>query len=335
MYNHLNHKEYLMAYTDDPEVFNRAYDLYRKGDFQQAYDLLTEAVPSYPENAQRLYEWRFDIAARMGKFELAEDLLREALDAGCFYSEFTLRKDDDLREMQGRRRFEHLVERNFKLLAQAQQSSRPELDLINPGRVQDDGTMPLLMALHGNNSNVERFRGYWNSLIGSDWLVVLPQSSQVGGKGIYVWNNLEFTKRELIDHYQAITGDYPADPIRSLVAGFSKGGHAAILAALDEWIPASGFIALAPYIPDVDEMLRLVDKAKRRLPRGYFLLGGEDESCTPGAIKLYEGMEKRGMDCRLKVFPGVEHDFPPDFGQILPQVIDFLTRKESTWQKNP
>lgn len=314
-----------MAYIDDPEVFSRAYDLYRKGDFRQAYDLLTEAAPNYPENAQRLYEWRFDIAARMGKVELAEDLLAEALDAGCFYGEYALRKDDDLREMQGRQRFEVLVERNFKLLAQAQQSSRPELDLINPGRVQEDGTRPLLMALHGNNSNVERFRGYWNSLIGSDWLVALPQSSQVGGKGIYVWNDMAIAKRELIDHFQTIMEDHPAAPIRLLVAGFSKGGHAAILAALDEWIPVSGFIAIAPYIPDVDEMLRLVDEAKRHLPCGYFLLGGEDESCTPGAKKLYEGMEKRGMDCRLKVFPGVEHDFPPDFGQILPQVIEFLT----------
>ena len=324
-----------MAYPDDPEVFSRAYDLYRKGDFQQAYDLLTEAAANYPENAQRLYQWRFDIAARMGKFELAEDLLEEALDAGCFYGAFALRKDEDLREMQGRQRFEALVKRNFKLLGQAQESSRVELAIINPGQVQPDGTLPLLIALHGNNSNVDRFKGYWNSLIESEWQVALPQSSQVSGKGTYVWNDMAIAKTELREHYKTITGDHPAERIRTLVAGFSKGGHAAILVALGDWIPVSGFIAIAPYIPDVDEILHLVNMAKHPLPRGFFLLGGEDKLSTAGAVKLYDELEKKGMRCGLKVFPGVEHDFPPDFDQILPQVIDFLTRKEASWRENP
>jgi len=317
-----------MAYEDDPEVFEQAYHLYLEGNYQQAYDLLTEAIPNCPQNAQRLYEWRFDIAAKMGKTDVAEDLLEEALDEGCFYSEFALRKDEDMRVMQGRPRFETLVKRNFQLLELAQQSSRAQLEVINPGRAAVDGKLPLLMLLHGNNSNVERFKGNWKSLAGSDWLVALPQSSQLGGRDSYVWNDMEVSKRELIGHFKAISNEHSIDLSRSLIAGFSKGGHAAILAALEGWFPVSGFIAIAPYIPDVGQMLILADEAKRPLPCGYFLLGEEDQECTPGAIGLYEGMKTKGMTCGLKVFPGMKHEFPPDFDRLLPGVINFLLGKE-------
>ena len=36
----------------------------RQRGIQDSYDLLTAAQPSHPQHNQRLYEWRFDIAAR-------------------------------------------------------------------------------------------------------------------------------------------------------------------------------------------------------------------------------------------------------------------------------
>lgn len=317
-----------MAYEDDPEVFSEAYALYLKGNYQHAYDLVTGAMSTYPQEAQRLFSWRFDMAARMGKPDQAEDLLEEALDNGYFYSEFALRKDEDMRDMQGRPRFEALVTRNFQMLALAQQSSTAKLEIVNNGNPGEKGQTSLLLALHGNNSNIKRFKVNWRCLIGSDWLVALPQSSQLSGGDSYVWNDMEVTRSELITHYKEISRNYLIDASKSLVAGFSKGGQVAILSTLDGLYPFSGFIAIAPYIPDVPELLRLVDESKRPLPRGYFLLGEDDKLCTPGARELYEGMIKRGMVCGLKVFPELEHAFPPDFNKLLPGVIDFLLGKE-------
>ena len=91
-----------MANMEDPDVFDQAYELYMSGEVQKAYDLLTEAADRYPEHAQRFYEWRFDMAARLGKLELSEQLIEEALAKGCFYGEFAMRKDDDMQVMQGR-----------------------------------------------------------------------------------------------------------------------------------------------------------------------------------------------------------------------------------------
>jgi predicted esterase len=322
MYNHLQ-KEIRMAYKDDPEVFDQAFELYKKGDFQRAYDLLSKAASDYPEHKQRIFEWRFDIAARMGKFDLAEDLLEEALNAGYFYSEFSLRKDEDLQGLQGRPHFEALVQRNFAMMAEEQKHSAPRLELFNRG-VEEKSTLPLLLALHGNNSNIFRFREHWESLRGSPWLVALAQSSQVSGKGLYSWNNLEIAEREVREHFRQLIGAFSVDPQRVLIGGFSKGAHIAILAAVQEWVRIKGFIAVAPYIGDPAAWEPLLEKEYDGALRGCFLLGEEDEMCTPGALALSEIFLRRGIHCMVKTFPGVGHDFPPDFEQLIWQVLDFL-----------
>lgn len=316
-----------MAYKIDPEIFNTVYDMYLQGEVQQGYDLLTAAAPNHPGYAQRIYRWRFDMAAKMGKLELAEEILERALDVGFFYGEFALRKDDDLQMMQGRPRFESLVERSFLMLHRAQQLARPLLKVINEGNA-DRGKTSLLMALHGNNSSIDRFEGYWDGLNGTDWLAALPQSSQVNGKDIYVWNDLELAERELIAHYQVLTRGRDIDPTRTIVAGFSKGGHTVIQAALKQIFPIAGFIAIAPYIPDVDEMMGLLKPGESERLHGYFLLGGEDTNCTPGATRLYEELVKRGIPCGMEVFPGLGHEFPENFIAALQRGIQSITRVE-------
>ena len=95
-----------MAYKSDPEFFNEALLFYKEGKFEKAYALMTEAARRFPDEGKRIYEWRFDLAARLGKPELSEAIFKEALDAGYFYGERTLRTDEDLKEMQGRPVFE-------------------------------------------------------------------------------------------------------------------------------------------------------------------------------------------------------------------------------------
>ncbi len=316
-----------MAYQDDPEVFDQAYALYQQGRFQESYDLLTTAQPSHPQHNQRLYEWRFDIAARMGQLKLAEQVLQDALDAGCYYGDYALRKDDDLKEMQGRPRFEALVERNFAMLAEAQKHARPMLEVLNRG-VEEKSTLPLLLALHGNNSNNFRFRQNWSSLQGSSWLVALAQSSQVSGKGLYSWNDMAMVEKEIREHYRQLIKAFPVDPKRVILSGFSKGGHAAILAMVRGWVMASGFLAIAPYVGDVEAWKPHLEEDYGGELRGAFLLGEKDELCTPGALALSEILIARGIPCQVTVFPGMAHEFPENFAAVLQSAFRFLLKEE-------
>jgi predicted esterase len=312
-----------MSYKSDPQIFTDAYHLYLEGQFQNAYDLLTEAGPKYPGEGLRVAEWRMDIAARLGHLELAEQILEKAINSGYFYGEFALRKDEDMQIMQGRPIFEALVKRNLEVLAVSQKNASPELEIINVGKAGDRGK-PLLLALHGNNSNVKRFKDYWAVLLGSEWMVALPQSSQVNGKDIYVWNDLAVVERELRNHYKELIQKHTIDQFKTIVSGFSKGGHAAIEAALKGYFPMRGFLAVAPYIGDRDAMLKLLDSTDNKHLRGYFLIGEKDHECAPGAIWMVEEFEKRSFHCKMKVVPGLAHDFPEDFDAILPDILNFI-----------
>lgn len=83
-----------MPFQSDPEYEKQVYQLYNSGEFARAYELLTQAAERYPEEMQQISKWRFDLAARLGKPELAESIFAQALDAGYFHSQRTLRTDD-------------------------------------------------------------------------------------------------------------------------------------------------------------------------------------------------------------------------------------------------
>jgi len=252
-----------MSSRSDPEYVKQVYQLYEAGEFGRAYELLTQSAERYPEELQQIYEWRFDLASRIGKPELSEAIFREALDAGYFYGERTLRTDDDLQPMQERPAFEALVKRDLEILSEAQRHAHPELEILYHGKESALGK-PLFLALHGNNSNISKFRQYWSALWNTEWLVALPQSSQVSGRDRYVWNDMTIVESELKEHYAGLCVSGRIDPGRVLISGFSKGGHAAIDAALRGYLPAKGFLAVAPYLGKPEELLPYMDTLQNR-----------------------------------------------------------------------
>lgn len=315
-----------MKHDDGQQLIDRAFFLYRKGDVQQAYDLLTEAAPQYPEREQRLYAWRFNLAARLGKLDLAEEIIEDALDSGYFYRNFVLINPEDMQALQGRPFFEDLAVRNDRMLTEAQVFTRPQLEMINDG-IEQDGFTPLLISLHGANMNLRQYRSNWKFLSDSEWLVALPQSSQLGGKDVFVWNNMEIAERELVEHYQALGKRSKLSPEKTVISGFSQGGRVAVRAALKQLIPVNHFILNCPYVPDLAEMEALLDGCQNRNLHGYLILGSEDPSCTPGALQLHQEFEKRGFKCAVEVIQGLHHGFPENFPEVFQHALNYVLNR--------
>lgn len=308
---------------DEPVEFTQTFDLYMKGQYSKAYELMTSVCDKYPAWQGRAYEIRVDLAAMMGKLELAEDTLERALNLGYFYNDFVLRRDEDLKALQGRPRFESLVTRSFTILADEQRKARPELKIIEPYE-HSDGKLPLLIGLHGNNSNAQGFSDYWGYLTKKKWLVALPQSAEVAGKGLYVWNDIERVNRDIPGHYETLNEQYEIDDQKTIVAGFSKGGHAAIHLALKGFFPVNGFLALAPFVGAVEAWLPLPNDPDLKKLRGYFVLGGRDEHCTPGALLLKDKFIEYGIKCEFEIFPDMAHDIPSNFDKVLQRALAFI-----------
>src|SRR3954447_24469780 len=187
------------------------YALCSAGEYAAAYQLATREAGRFPTWAQsNIYNWRFCTACLMGDPALALRLIAEALEAGYWYGEADLREDPDLATLQGMPEFERLItlagQRRDAALAQA----KPELKILVPAN--GAAPYPLLLALHGNNSNIANSERYWRSAAEHGWLVALPQSSQPMGAQTYGWNDGAWAVREITQHVATVREQYPIDP---------------------------------------------------------------------------------------------------------------------------
>lgn len=295
---------------------------------QKAYDLLTEAALHFPEQAAITYNWRYCAAALMNKTELALELIQESLDAGfCWRAEY-LTSDDDLKSLQELSEFKRLVEVSEEKYQAAQAASKPlALELPLPSST---GPLPLLLPLHGNNSNAQRSVEYWQNAATEGWRTVLLQSSQIFGPEAYVWDDLELGAQEIEAHYQNLIKSSPPANGTVVVGGFSKGGEMAIWLALKEVIPLAGFIAVnpgGPLINQPDTWTPLIESCDSLGQMRAMLLAGENDLNLTSIKTLHKMLTAHSLDCQLIVAPDIGHDFPAGFDQILAETLDYI-RKE-------
>jgi predicted esterase len=263
----------------------------------------------------------------LGKPDLALQLMQEGLDAGFWWGEDILRNDDDLKSLQDQPEFNRLVEISEKRRQSAQAASKP-LALTLPRPTDATPPLSLLLALHGNAANAQGSVEYWESAVDQGWLTALLQSSQINMPDRYVWNDLELGAQEIEAHYQELSKNQQIDPARVIVGGFSKGGEMAIWLALNEVIPLTGFIAVnpgGPYIQDIEQWKPLLEECQTRTELHGFFLVGEKDASIDNIKALHKLLNAQGLTSELVVAPEIGHDFPADFDQILARALKFVS----------
>ena len=307
------------------------FQLYQKGEYGQALDLVTHEASRFPAEAWKVAYWRICMTSLLDETTLALQLLGEALEAGFWYAETQLREDPDLQSLQGLPEFERMVEICRKRHAEAQAQAVPDLITLQPeGRCQAGlQPCPLLLALHGNHRTAENSLGFWRPAVSMPFgcLLALPKSSQVGSPDGYVWNDQDQAVREIQEHYATLGEQYAVAPDRVVVAGFSRGAELGIWLALSGTIEARGFIAVGPggpYMNEPDRWVPLIEASQGRGLRGHLVVGEQDVFCYEGTLALAELFKSRDFPCELEVHPNLGHDFPPGFEQSLRRALMLL-----------
>jgi dienelactone hydrolase len=299
------------------------HKLYGAGAYAEAYQLATREAWRFSASSQPIvYNWRFCTASLMGEPDLALQLLEEAFEAGYWYGEADLRQDPDLAALRGRPEFERLIaragRRRDEVLAQAQ----PRLKVIVPE--QAAAPYPLLLALHGNRSNLEESERFWRSAGEHGWLVALPQSSQAMGDHLYGWNDHDWAMREIRQHAATILADYPIDQARSVVAGFSMGGGLAATLALGGALDVCGFVGVGPYLSSIDSVRPLIEAPRAQPLRAYLIASQRDEYCYGVAQQLAALLPQHGIPCAIELHPDLGHNYPPEFECSLLTGLSFI-----------
>ncbi len=312
--------------TDFQQLRDEFFRLNEQGEYARARNLVETHAYGYPDRASTLYNWRICMAARTGDYERAVALLQEALEAGYWWPESALREDSNLAGLQGRPDFEGLVMISAGRHAQAQAAGKAEMLIFLPD-IAAARPFPLLLALHGRAGNAVDTSGKWKGLTEEGWIVAVPQSSQVIGKGAYCWDDTQKSALEIRDHFTMLVKDYPIDKHRIVLGGYAQGAGMAMRLALAGVIPAQGFVTVAPSISEREMIPFLTGKNPPASLSGY-LITGEKDPDRESVQNVESLLHKLRVPHQRETHPDLSHAYPDDFERSLLKAFEFFFQKK-------
>ena len=301
---------------------NEVLRLYSAGDFQASLKLIEERGKDYPTQGATVDLIHVCLLNVCGNSESALQVLQAAIDKGYWYQTAGLRGDPDLASLQGNPQFERLVAICTERHAQAQRDARPELLVLPPAK-DAPRPYPLLLALHWYGGNAQDFSEYWKDLAKQGWLVAAAQSSQVAGIRAYCWDDPNQAIIEIKDHYTALARDYPLDPQRVVLSGFSQGAGLAFWLAISREIPAAGFISIGPYLEQLAKMSPSLPAGAIPDVRGYIISGGKEQDNGMFA-QVEAALKEHAVPYHWHIYPEQAHQMPGDLEQRLKVALEFI-----------
>ncbi|HYK97881.1 MAG TPA: hypothetical protein VEU77_05755, partial [Candidatus Acidoferrales bacterium] len=142
----------------------RARALSADGDVAAALRLLEDDRPLYPRQAGQIYLMEAELMARRGDGPAALAPLERALADGCRYKKEWLLSNKALAPLAELPAMRSLIERAQRAYDDAAASAKPHLMFAMPDTLPDAFGFPLLMVLHGNNSNAKRTAERWSAM---------------------------------------------------------------------------------------------------------------------------------------------------------------------------
>lgn len=294
------------------------------GDVGGAIALLREHAKTFPLHRGVLQLLLAEVLVAAERPKEAIDSLQEAFAAGCRYKAEWLTKNAALAPLQGDQRLTRLVRKLDERYVAEAAAARPDLLIRAPaGQPGPDGR-PLLIALHGNNSNARETARYWSSAVNEGWVVAIPQSSEIGASpGAFTWNDRARLAREIPVHIARAKERHRIDGRRIVSAGFSMGGYQALALPLALGMPARGVIAVAAWLPDARALAPLIAPGAARGMRAYVVVGDADPSYR-GATELVELLSAAGAMARLDTRAGLGHEYPADMDATLTRALAMI-----------
>lgn len=297
---------------------------YQQQDLEEVIEILTWGLKAFPDHLQANV---FNLAlcqVQLSRMEQAVETLNYGLDRGIWFGPFEMAADvwEPLREYDP---FGDVQVRYEILQDRVQKTASPLLDVDLPEGYSGQKPYPLFIALHGGGETVKEFKGNWKSpLLSNEFIVAYPQSSRVVSMDGYSWMGEPPDQHEITQVYQEILQEYPVDPDRVIIGGFSSGGHFALTLLLEEVLlfPFRGFVVLCPPVPDVvpiDAVERIVDHGHRGV-----LLTTEMDNRLKAQEKFAMVLESGGVPIRFEVFPDIGHWYPKDLDDKLDKAIGFI-----------
>jgi phospholipase/carboxylesterase len=203
----------------------------------------------------------------------------------------------------------------------------PYVEIVTGG-APPDAELPLIIALHGRGDTAEGFAHLFRTLPARARVAILiPPHAWGPGQAGFLGARAHADKRPAIAAELRALGDRvvaTAEAIRAVhrtrgkpvLMGFSQGGMLAWTVAVAHPKAFSAVYPVAGFL--FPEVLERVPLDPRELPRIVAFHGGADPLVSVDedrrGVRL---LESRGARADLRVYPGVQHELPPELQRDL------------------
>jgi poly(3-hydroxybutyrate) depolymerase len=285
----------------------------------------TEIVENPLRQGVRAFMRARELATAQRRDE-AVRVLADAVAAGCRYKKEWLAADAALAPLLSEPEFARVAERANAQYETAAAAAKPHLTFAVPDTLPDAFGYPLLMVLHGNNSNAKETAPHWMSMADKGWVVAVPQSTEIGmSPDGYTWNDREGTAKQLDLQFDRVKRATEIDASRIVLAGFSMGATQAIALALTKRFMVRGVVPIAAWLPHIEEFTALVEGGAAKMLRAYVVVGSTDAS-RDGAAAFVDLLQRHKIKAQLDVREGLGHEYPADMETTLETALAFATK---------
>jgi len=298
------------------ELTDQMMHLYTEGQFADALQLVDQKAGHFPEQCAHTTFWKMCLLSLSNRPDEVMSVFRQGLDAGLWWAEEPF-ADPDLNAVRDLPEFKNLVTISKERHREAQTRVKRDYTLLLPDAPSSGGS-PLLIALHGRNGNKDTHLDYWEAARQRGWLVLSAQSTQASFLGAYQWDDPAEGLADLLFYYGQVSRKYKIDPQRVVVAGFSQGGGMSIYTALKGNFAVRGFIGVATWWADANELA-----CERKDVRGYFVVGEKDH-ILERAREIQNTLRSNNVQFSEEVHADLAHAFPANFETSFDQAIKFI-----------
>lgn len=315
-------------FTNYAEMREHFGTLYQHKKYEEAADLLEKALDRFPDHVMAN---AYNLALTYGhlnQYEKGIRALQYALDRNVWFNIWAF--DHEMwSPYKERDNFKRILSRNEALRQEAQKKAKPDLFVEAPEGYTNEKKYPLFIALHGGGGNIWNFKEVWKSeRMKKEFVTAYVQSSQLVAMNGFSWTeDIEIAKREIVDAYHKVIGEYSIDKNEIIIGGFSSGGVAALEIVLCHSIPVAGFIVLCPAKP-VSFVDKNIQDARRRGVRGTILTTEMDPRLSVQK-EMVEIFKKKEFPYQFIVTPDIGHWFPEDLDRKIDDAIEHV-RAQST-----
>ncbi|HFR4185954.1 TPA: alpha/beta hydrolase [Bacillus cereus] len=300
------------------QVLNETLHCYASKGSLEAYTYIMEHTKGIVGNGAQIYNFKYALASAAGLEEEALHLMKEAIiEKGFWYGNEYLISEDDLKPLHKFEEFHQMVQLCKEREELAKKTERADVKYIESKKKEK-----LFIAMHGDQENIGIIEPYWKSVLAQNYMLALPQSSQIQFSDGFVWDDLHRGKEELKEHYDKLIENRTVEHV--IIGGFSAGARVVLYTILQKDIAVDGFIFMAPWLPEIEEWNELLGVLQDKHIKGYIVCGDQDEDCFKCTQQFVQLLRDKNIEHKYKVIPNLNHDYPIHFDKVLKEAIEYI-----------